>query len=71
MQKMLKEVLLSPMCQVLQVAFDNLRLSWVQPQIKSDHAGQVYWITQLNYHNFLLSLKQSPHCFSPLITGTR
>ena len=33
MQKMLKEVLLGPTCQVLQVAFGDLRLSWVQPQI--------------------------------------
>ena len=33
MQKMLKEVLLGPMCQILQVAFGDLRLSWVQPQI--------------------------------------
>ena len=36
MQKILKEVLLGPMCQVLQVAFGDLRLSWVQPQIQSD-----------------------------------
>ena len=33
MQKMLKEVFLGPTCQVLQVAFGDLRLSWVQQQI--------------------------------------
>ena len=33
MQKMLKDVLLDPTCQVLQVAFGDLRLSWVQLQI--------------------------------------
>ena len=33
MQKMLKEVLLGPMCQLFQVAFGDLRLSWVQQQI--------------------------------------
>ena len=33
MQKMLKEVLLGPMCQVSQVAFGDLRLSWIQPLI--------------------------------------
>ena len=33
MQKMLKEVLLGPTFQVLLVAFGDLRLSWVQPQI--------------------------------------
>ena len=52
MQNMLKEVLLGPTCQVLQVAFGDLRLSWVQPQIKSDHAGQDYLISHLNYHSF-------------------
>ena len=33
MQKILKEVLLGPTCQVLLVSFGDLRLSWVQPQI--------------------------------------
>ena len=33
MQKMLKDVLLDPTCQVLQVAFGDLRLSCVQLQI--------------------------------------
>ena len=42
-------------------AFADLRLAWVKPQIYSDHAGQVYLISQLNYLSQFFSCHLNNH----------